>query len=350
MNKHVDSLQAIESSASYQAVRSQTETPKRFRYTGKERDEESGLYYYGARYGAPWIGRWINPDPSGLADGPNPYSMTTANPTSHFDRDGRQTTKTASPETSGIAAWDRENAVIWLSEQALTAIDAVRKRGTVLGSAEVDSLAHEFAHVLQSKHIMDKYETRSERAGAMRRETVERILKSTEDEYVQHVLAREEQAERIAQTVNFELLDAFSRKRGEKGFPADLLKEVVDERVKQFMEQNAASYKADAQKAYRKVHEKAKGKQDAPASIAAESEKKEKTTQKLVPVASIEKSFPGKGESPTLDKLLEAMKRYNVMFVVSLAIAEKERQVPSAPGKTKPGTGGTDKRLRKNEP
>ena len=47
-------------STSYQAVRSQTETPKRYRYTGKERDEESGLYYHGARYYAPWLGRWIS--------------------------------------------------------------------------------------------------------------------------------------------------------------------------------------------------------------------------------------------------------------------------------------------------
>ena len=29
---------------SYQAVRSQTEMPKRYRYTGKERDDETGLY------------------------------------------------------------------------------------------------------------------------------------------------------------------------------------------------------------------------------------------------------------------------------------------------------------------
>jgi hypothetical protein len=28
---------------------------KRYRYSGKERDEESGLYYYGARYLAPWL-------------------------------------------------------------------------------------------------------------------------------------------------------------------------------------------------------------------------------------------------------------------------------------------------------
>ncbi len=34
-------------SSTYQAVRSQTETVKRYRYTGKERDEESGLYTTG---------------------------------------------------------------------------------------------------------------------------------------------------------------------------------------------------------------------------------------------------------------------------------------------------------------
>jgi RHS repeat-associated protein len=38
--------------------------PKRYRYTGKERDEESGLYYYGARYYAAWLGRWTSVDPA----------------------------------------------------------------------------------------------------------------------------------------------------------------------------------------------------------------------------------------------------------------------------------------------
>jgi RHS repeat-associated protein len=36
---------------------------KRYRFTGKERDEESGLYYHGARYYAPWLSRWIAADP-----------------------------------------------------------------------------------------------------------------------------------------------------------------------------------------------------------------------------------------------------------------------------------------------
>lgn len=53
-------------STSYQAVRSQVETPKRYRQTGKERDEENGFSYQGARYYAPWLGRWISPDPAAV--------------------------------------------------------------------------------------------------------------------------------------------------------------------------------------------------------------------------------------------------------------------------------------------
>ncbi|MFY9488838.1 MAG: SpvB/TcaC N-terminal domain-containing protein, partial [Solirubrobacterales bacterium] len=50
-------------STTYQAVRSQSETPKRYRYTGMERDEHTGLCLHGARYYAPWLGRWTACDP-----------------------------------------------------------------------------------------------------------------------------------------------------------------------------------------------------------------------------------------------------------------------------------------------
>ncbi len=38
---------------------------KRYRFTGKERNEESGFYYHGARYYAPWLSRWVSCDPIG---------------------------------------------------------------------------------------------------------------------------------------------------------------------------------------------------------------------------------------------------------------------------------------------
>lgn len=75
---------------SYQAVRSQTDTPKRYRYTAKERDEETDLYYHGARYYAPWLGRWTSCDPKGMVDGPNLYAYVRNNPVRMSDPRGTQ--------------------------------------------------------------------------------------------------------------------------------------------------------------------------------------------------------------------------------------------------------------------
>jgi RHS repeat-associated protein len=75
---------------SYQAVRSGTEAPKRYRYTGKERDEQTGLYYYGARYYAPWLARWTAADPAGIKDSPNVYAYCRDNPVTLTDPDGQQ--------------------------------------------------------------------------------------------------------------------------------------------------------------------------------------------------------------------------------------------------------------------
>lgn len=58
------------------------------RYSGKEQDA-SGLYDYGLRYYAPWLGRWINPDPGGDIDGLNRYRFVRNNPSTMPDLDGR---------------------------------------------------------------------------------------------------------------------------------------------------------------------------------------------------------------------------------------------------------------------
>ncbi|MGH8072401.1 MAG: RHS repeat-associated core domain-containing protein, partial [Candidatus Entotheonellia bacterium] len=63
---------------------------KRYRFTGKERDEESGLFYHGARYYAPWVARWASSDPRGLADGLNLYKYARNNPVSFADATGMQ--------------------------------------------------------------------------------------------------------------------------------------------------------------------------------------------------------------------------------------------------------------------
>jgi RHS repeat-associated protein len=65
---------------------------KEFRFFGAERDDPTGLYHFGHRYYAPWIGRWISPDPIGPADCLNLYTFCVNNPISFHDPDGLTST------------------------------------------------------------------------------------------------------------------------------------------------------------------------------------------------------------------------------------------------------------------
>lgn len=61
-----------------------------FRFSTKYQDEETGLVYYGYRFYAPHIGRWINRDPIEEGDGANVYAFTWNNTHWWIDVDGRR--------------------------------------------------------------------------------------------------------------------------------------------------------------------------------------------------------------------------------------------------------------------
>jgi RHS repeat-associated protein len=65
---------------------------KRYRYTGRERDEESGLNYHSARYYAPWISRWTACDPLGAAETHNAYRYCQCSPLLQVDTGGMDST------------------------------------------------------------------------------------------------------------------------------------------------------------------------------------------------------------------------------------------------------------------
>jgi len=77
-----------------------TFSKKQYRYVGKEKDAESGLYYYGARYYSAWTCRFISVD--ALAKKYNqltPYQNAGNNPVGDKDIDGNKSEKT--PEGGG---------------------------------------------------------------------------------------------------------------------------------------------------------------------------------------------------------------------------------------------------------
>lgn len=63
---------------------------KRYRYTGMERDKETGLSYHTARYYLPWLGRWGSLDPAPPKEESNFYAYSAHSPCMLVDRDGLQ--------------------------------------------------------------------------------------------------------------------------------------------------------------------------------------------------------------------------------------------------------------------
>jgi RHS repeat-associated protein len=93
-----------------------------YEFTGKERDAESGLDYFGARYYASSMGRWMSPDwsakeepvPYAKLDNPqslNLYGYVLNNPLSHADPDGHQQEEDAEGEAEVAAARNARNGL-----------------------------------------------------------------------------------------------------------------------------------------------------------------------------------------------------------------------------------------------
>ena len=66
--------------------------PSPYLFNAKELDEETGLYYYGARYLDPAGARWLSVDPlQGKYPGMSPYNYCAGNPVKLVDPDGTST-------------------------------------------------------------------------------------------------------------------------------------------------------------------------------------------------------------------------------------------------------------------
>lgn len=79
-----------------------------FKFNGKELDEETGLYYYGARYLHPKYGMWLSCDPmEGKYPNVSSYCYTFANPIKYIDPAGSYPVMTITKQKTGTTTWQR---------------------------------------------------------------------------------------------------------------------------------------------------------------------------------------------------------------------------------------------------
>ncbi|EPS41108.1 hypothetical protein H072_4973 [Dactylellina haptotyla CBS 200.50] len=85
---------------------------KRYRYAGKERDKETGLYYFNQRYYCSNMYRWLSSDPLGIIDGLNTYCFMRANPVTLSDPQGTKS-KYSTPHPN-ISPAEKKQLERWL--------------------------------------------------------------------------------------------------------------------------------------------------------------------------------------------------------------------------------------------
>jgi RHS repeat-associated protein len=183
---------------------------KRYRYAGKERDEENGFYYFGARYLAPWLARWTSCDPL-FNEGTNLYMYVKNNPLILVDLHGTQsntihtkdgstskvngnilgnesgtgqtfsavaqTASTAAATAYGLVEWSIWNPGINLTRAQQFAIDS--RRGFIFDELAGNNLGKNFP---QADYVTDTVvgQTKSTRSTAA--QTVRKItIKAAQD-------------------------------------------------------------------------------------------------------------------------------------------------------------------------
>ena len=127
---------------SYLAGPSRQEVARKdYRYMGKECDDSTGLYYFGARYYASWLGRWLKPDPAGPVDGLNLYAFVAGNPLRYSDPSG-YSKKTAAKKSSSKKSSSKTSSSqkgISKSKKTKKSVDSkyfTSSGGTVKGKAK----------------------------------------------------------------------------------------------------------------------------------------------------------------------------------------------------------------------
>ena len=274
---------------------------KRYRFTGKERDEESGLYYYGARYYAPEMTRWVTCDKVRSGTGAHLYRFALNSPMRYLDLRGAQETECNTvridPERTaeamkmpllsdikdkGAGSKEFEDRVkqankyqmgIRVTEGVLdpgqAGIYLIRSNVIILREnalrgdfnfETLDTITHEITHALQDREFLGSWPTESDIRAKLFRD---KGLTMSPEEYTKWFLSREKEAARSGITAAWDKYYDERKNIWEKAWKTELQSEEygskewrIERDLENYWSSHRSEYESDAMTEYLRMEEK----------------------------------------------------------------------------------------------
>ena len=229
----------------------------------------------------------------------------------------RPANRTPSAETPVLAAFDPDNAVVWANEVLAATIERNGDSRRTLRDEDTETLAHEFARVLQYRDIFREHLSYQDRVAALRKRRAQVIMRSTSESYANRKLYEERQAEEIVQRIRMEILNAFGRaQRGAPHLTRDLSTR-AEESAGELIQTLKSDYLSSARREFARLHGSLNSTEGSGGDTGPALER-----GKTFDVSRIRWLFPTR-LSPTLADLVDEM----VELEVRIAIADPQKEL-----------------------
>ena len=231
----------------------------------------------------------------------------------------RPADRTAPKHAPVLAAFDADNAVIWANEALLDSFERNRLTQQKLSDEDVETLAHEFARVLEYRGVLEDHYLHEERVHAIRKRRSRQVMRSTIESFANRKLAEERRAEETAQRVRMEILSSFDKAQHGPGFSENDIASKADEQAAGVVNRFRKDYLSTARRDFFRLH-------SAGGEISRLIDTPEKDTSKFrkkaFSVRDLRCLFP-LAQSATLADLVDEMIYFRMSIVVAIASTGK---------------------------
>jgi hypothetical protein len=227
----------------------------------------------------------------------------------------RPADRTAPKHAPILAAFDADNAVIWANETLLENLKRTQLNQQELSDDDVQTLAHEFARLLEYRGIFQDNYLHEDRVRAIRKRRGQQVMRSTIESFANRKLAEERRAEETAQRVRMEILSTFDKAQRGPGFSENDIASKANEQAADLVNKFRKDYLSTARIDFSRLHS-AGG--EVSRSIDSVDKGADNFRKKVLLVRDIRCLFP-LTQSATLKDLVDEMIYLRVKIIVAIA-------------------------------